>query len=209
MRGWMTMLGRLRSKAVDPICAAATASFGYVFIHPFEDGNGRIHRFLIHHVLAKAGFTPREVLLPVSAVIVRDRRSYDRVLATYSTLIEPFIDWTFDSQGRLLVSNSTVDLYRYWDATAFTEYLFAQVTEAIRHDLREEIDFLNLFDEAVRRTIAIVDMPDRRASLIARLIIQNKGTLAKGKRTLFSELSDAEIAAIETAVRSSNSQGPA
>ena len=209
MRGWMTMLGRLRAKTVDPICAAAAASFGYVFIHPFEDGNGRIHRFLIHHVLAKAGFTPREVLLPVSAVIVRDRRSYDRVLATYSKLIEPFIHWTFDSEGRLLVSNSTVDLYRYWDATAFTEYLFAQVTVAIRHDLREEIDFLNLFDEAVRRTTAIVDMPDRRASLLARLIIQNKGTLAMGKRTLFSELSDAEIAAIETAVRSSNSQGAA
>lgn len=45
--------------------------------------------------------------------------------------------------------------------------------------------------------------------LYRTLVIQDKGTLAMGKRTLFSELSDAEIAAIETAVRSSNSQGAA
>lgn len=206
MRGWMTMVGRIRSKTVDPVCAAAAASFGYVFIHPFEDGNGRIHRFLIHHILARAGFTPREVLLPVSAAIVRDRRTYDRVLASYSALILPFIRWAFDSDGRLQVSNATAGLYRYWDATAFAEYLFGQVAEAIRHDLREEIDFLNMFDEAVRKTVAIVDIPDRRASLLARLIIQNKGTLAKGKRALFSELTDEEIGAIERAVDSSRAQ---
>ena len=208
MRGWMATVRRLRSKTVDPVCAAAAASFGFVFAHPFEDGNGRIHRFLIHHMLAKAGFTPREVLLPVSAVIVRNRRTYDRVLASYSTLIDPFIRRSFDSEGSLQVLNSTVDLYRYWDATAFAEYLFAQVAEAIRHDLREEIDFLNLFDEAVRKTVAIVDMPDRKASLLARLIIQNKGTLAHGKRALFSEVSDAEIAAIEEAVGASMNQAP-
>jgi Fic family protein len=201
MRGWMAMIGRLRSKSVDPVCAAAAASFGFVFIHPFEDGNGRIHRFLIHHVLARAGFTPREVLLPVSAVIVRDRRAYDRVLGGYSRLIEPFLHWAFDFDGRMRVSNATADLYRYWDATPFAEYLFARVAESIRRDLRDEIDFLTLFDEAVRRTNAIVDMPDQRASLLARLIYQNQGTLAKGKRGLFAELSDAELAAIEEAVR--------
>ena len=108
----------------------------------------------------------------------------------------------------LQVSNATVELYRYWDATAFAEYLFAQVAEAIRHDLREEIDFLSLFDEAVRKTVAIVDMPDRRASLLARLIIQNKGTLAKGKRGLFPELTDAELGAIENAVGASMTRDP-
>lgn len=29
---------------------AATIAFGFVFIHPLSDGNGRIHRYLIHHV---------------------------------------------------------------------------------------------------------------------------------------------------------------
>ncbi len=29
-----------------------------------EDGNGRIHRFLIHNILARRGFTPKGVMHP-------------------------------------------------------------------------------------------------------------------------------------------------
>src|SRR6266446_6499745 len=36
---------------LDPVIAAAVLAFGLVYIHPFVDGNGRIHRYLIHHVL--------------------------------------------------------------------------------------------------------------------------------------------------------------
>src|SRR5690606_37839518 len=32
---------------MDPVAAAAALSFGFVYIHPFEDGNGRLHRWLI------------------------------------------------------------------------------------------------------------------------------------------------------------------
>jgi Fic family protein len=42
---------------IHPVVAAAMIAFGFVFIHPFEDGNGRIHRYLIHHLLAKKAFT--------------------------------------------------------------------------------------------------------------------------------------------------------
>jgi len=46
----------------------------------------------------------------------------------------------------------------------------------------------------------IVDMPDKRASLLARLIMQNKGKLAESKRDLFSEITDDELARMEQAV---------
>lgn len=36
---------------VDPLVAAACVSFGFVLIHPFMDGNGRLSRFLFHHQL--------------------------------------------------------------------------------------------------------------------------------------------------------------
>jgi hypothetical protein len=49
----------------------------------------------------------------------------------------------------------------------------------------------------------IVDMPDRRASLLVRPILQNDGTLARSRRSHFSELTEKEIAAIERAVRTS------
>lgn len=34
-------------------------AFGFIYIHPFEDGIGRLHRYLIHHVLARRGMPPR------------------------------------------------------------------------------------------------------------------------------------------------------
>ena len=200
MQGWIQGVERLRAPSLDAVCAAAAASFGFVFIHPFEDGNGRIHRFLIHHMLARAGFTPSGLLFPVSAVMLRDRRAYDQVLHSYSSSIMPFINYSLD--GRMTVHNETAHLYRFWDATLFAEYLYSCVEQAIRYDLREEIGFLRVFDEAVQRTMNIVDMPDRRASLLVRLILQNKGTLAKGRRKEFSELTDKEISAIESAVQS-------
>jgi len=48
----------------------------------------------------------------------------------------------------------------------------------------------------------IVDMPDRRASLLVRLIMQNKGGLAKNKRDMFSEITDEELARIEKSIAS-------
>jgi hypothetical protein len=43
-------------------------------------------------------------------------------------------------------------------------------------------------------------MPDKRASLLVRLIMQNKGRLAKNKRDMFSEVTDEELARIESAI---------
>lgn len=204
MEAWMQVTENLHRPEIDPVCAAAAASFGFVFIHPFEDGNGRIHRFLIHHILSRADYTPGGLLFPVSAVMLRDRRSYDGVLNGFSSRIMPFIRYSFDDKSRMTVHNDTADLYRYWDATLVAEYLYSCVAQAIRHDLREEIGFLSVFDEAIARTTEIVDMPDRRASLLVRLILQNKGTLASGRRNQFAELTDDEITAIEKAVRTAS-----
>lgn len=67
-----------------PILTAAVLAFGFVFIHPYDDGNGRLHRYLFHHVLARAGFYPPGVVFPISAVIVRKIEAYNRVLRAYS-----------------------------------------------------------------------------------------------------------------------------
>ena len=112
-----------------------------------------------------------------------------------------------DAPG-LVVNNQTAHLYRFWDATKFAEYLYDCVAETIRTDLREEIGFLKVFDAAIRATMDIVDMPDRRASLLVRLILQNNGRLSQTKRATFSELRDEEISAIEEAVASLSQDGP-
>lgn len=204
MNGWMRMMENLRDSKVDPVCAAAAASFGFVFIHPFEDGNGRIHRFLIHQELASSGFTPHQVLFPVSAVMMRDRKRYDEVLEGFSQSVSPYIDYEMHPDGPMVVNNQTAHLYKFWDATTFAEYLYDCVAETIRTDLREEIGFLKIFDAAIRATMDIVDMPDRRAALLVRLILQNNGQLSQTKRATFPELKDEEISAIEQAVASFN-----
>ncbi|MDH3465586.1 MAG: Fic family protein [Gammaproteobacteria bacterium] len=37
----------MRDDALDPILQAAATAFGFIYIHPFQDGNGRLHRCLI------------------------------------------------------------------------------------------------------------------------------------------------------------------
>jgi hypothetical protein len=201
MDAWMEMVNRLKlPDGADPVVAAAVAAFGFVFLHPFDDGNGRIHRFLVHHILSKLGFTPQGILFPVSAAMLRDRLAYDQVLEGFSASIMPFIQYDLDLEHGMTVKNDTAQLYRYFDATAQAEYLYRCIEETIHRDLRDEIGFLAVFDAALRATLNIVDMPNRRAALLVRLILQNKGKLSKGKRTSFAEITDQEVDRIEMAV---------
>jgi hypothetical protein len=86
----------------------------------------------------------------------------------------------FSPPGVLFPISAVTDyLYRYWDATNFAEYLFDVAGETIRSDFRDEIEFLTRFDAAVNSLREIVDMPDRRASLLVRLILQNNGRLSR------------------------------
>jgi Fic family protein len=200
MDGWMRMVARVESEKVDPVCAAVLTGFGFVFIHPFEDGNGRIHRFLIHHSLAKLGYTPQGIIFPVSAAMLRDLAKYDKALNAFSGKITSFIEYRMDDAQRMTVLNETRSVYPYFDATTQAEYLYQCVAETIEKDLREEIGFVEKYDRALDGTKEIVDMPDKRASLLVRLIIQNKGKLAKNKRDLFSEITDEELEKIESAI---------
>ena len=200
MDAWMSLTRRVVEGGVDTVVAAAVSAFSFVFIHPFEDGNGRIHRFLLHHVLAKRGYSPPAVLFPVSAAILRDRRGYDDVLQTFSRPILEFIQWHWTAEREIVVGNETADLYRYYDATVFAEYLYDRVADTVRRDLEEELEFIAVFDRAFEAVREIVDMPDRRASLFVRLCMQNGGRLSAAKRPRFPELDDAEVAAMEAAV---------
>lgn len=201
MNGWITLTRRLSDRAVDPVLAAAVAAFAFVFIHPFADGNGRIHRFLMHHILAKRGYSPDGIIFPVSAAILRDRRSYDEVLAAFSRPLFDFIEWRWTPDQEIIVTNDTGDLYRYFDATLIVEYFHDRVVDTVRRDLKEELGFVAVFDRAFVGVRDIIDMPDRRVSLFVRLCMQNGGRLSLGKRPQFAELTDAEIALLEAAVQ--------
>ena len=61
-----------RSRALRHWCTRRCGRSPRV-LHPFVDGNGRLHRLLFHNVLRRRGLTPDQVILPVSAAIVSER----------------------------------------------------------------------------------------------------------------------------------------
>lgn len=211
MDGLLQCSARLAESDVDPVVQAAMLGFGLVFVHPFDDGNGRLHRYLIHHVLARTGFTPEGMVLPVSAGMLADPRAYDGCLERFSRPLLARLEYDLDPQGAMTVRGETADYYRYFDATAAAEYLYGVVERTIEHDLAGELDFLARFDAAWRDLREIVDLPDRRLELFLRLCLGNHGKLSARKRALFAELTDEELAGMEAVVQASgleDDEGP-
>jgi len=185
----------------DPALIASLLGFGFVFVHPFEDGNGRLHRFLIQKALADIGFNPEGVVLPVSAAILEDLPGYRAALEDFSTSALPFIEWESTPEGNVRVLNDTSYLYRYFDATRQAEYLIDRLERTVRFSLPAELDYLERFDEAKRRLAERIDLPDRLASLLIQFCTQNGGRLSQRKREeYFPGLTDDEVAELEEAI---------
>ena len=187
----------------DPALSAALLSFGFVFVHPFEDGNGRLHRFLLQKALADARFNPEGVVLPVSAAILEDLPGYRVALEDYSTNTLPYIDWEPTTDGNIRVLNDTAYLYRYFDATRQAEYLVDRLERTVRFSLPAELDYLARFDDAKRKLATKIDLPDRLSSLFIQFCTQNEGRLSSRKREqFFPELTDEEVEKLEAVVAS-------
>ncbi len=193
---------RERSLDLDPVVAAAAAAFGFVYIHPFADGNGRLHRYLIHHVLAERGFTPPGLVFPVSAAILRHIDAYREVLGTHSRPILPLIDWEATEQNNVRVLNETADFYRFFDATPHAEFLYRCVQETIEKDLPHETALLQAHDRFAARVQELADMPNPTLDLLFRFLRQNGGVLSQRARTReFAKLTDAEVAEVHAIYR--------
>ena len=193
---------RESAQHLDPVVAASILAFGFVYIHPFDDGNGRLHRYLIHHVLAQRGFNPPGLAFPVSAAI-RDRiDDYRAALEGYSRRLLPLVQWEPTEHGNVRVLNDTGDFYRYFDATPQTEFLYGSVQRTIELDLPQEAEFLRRYDAFRNDLNLIVDMPDRLSDLLFRILHQNAGTLSRRRRGReFAALADDEVARIEAIYR--------
>jgi hypothetical protein len=183
---------------LDAVIAAAVLAFGFVYIHPFEDGNGRVHRYLMHHVLARRGFNPPGVHFPVSAAILDKIGEYRQVLESYSGRLLPLVKWDPTEKGNVNVRNDTGDFYRFFDATPHAEFLYACVRKTIDDDLPNEAMFLKSFDQFRAGVENMLDMPERMLNNLFGFLRNNDGRLSKRAReNEFSELTQDEVARIE------------
>lgn len=188
------------ARETDPVVAAAVLAFGFIYIHPFQDGNGRVHRYLIHHRLAESGFNPPGVVFPVSAAILRNIEGYRAALESYSKRLLPLVEWRPTERGNVQVLNDTADFYRFFDATPHAEFLYDCVEQTIEIDLPQETRFLTAHDSFRVAVQQLVDMPDRTLDLLFHFLRQGSGRLSKRARAKeFASLRVSEVEKIERA----------
>ncbi len=202
MKGWVDCHRLMIEAKIHPVIIAATISFGFVFIHPFDDGNGRLHRFIIHQILSSLKFTPQGFILPVSSTMLNNIIEYDRCLELFSNPLNALIKYSLDQNGAMTVHGPTDLYYRFPRMTRMAEYLFGCVEKTIETDFKYELDYLVRYEDTKDTIRNVIDMPDRKIDLFIRMVSDNMGKLSKNKRNEFYELNDSEIAILETIVRS-------
>lgn len=216
-----------QTAGASPLVRAALLSFGFVYIHPMSDGNGRISRFLINDVLRRDGAIPEPFILPVSATItssVINRRGYDHVLELFSQpLMRKYAEaWRFGAEQvaedgvhfnlRFDAYRDALPAWRYPDMTDHVEYLFDVVRVAIEQEMRKEAGYLRSLRLARERVKQVIEGPDGDIDRIIRSVRDNGGKisnkLVKEIPALADENLAAEVAAaIQTAFQLPQGEG--
>lgn len=186
-----------------PEIRAAILPFSFVFIHPFEDGNGRLHRFLIHDILVHDGTVPSGLIIPVSAHMLNNIKNYDGILEKYSKPLMQRVRYAKNENGEITITNpdEVEGYFRYPDLTEHCIYLLETIHATLTEDMPHELTFLQRYDEVKRALQQIVDMPDREINLMLIFLHQNKGVFPKRRRERFDKLTDEEIERMQRAYR--------
>lgn len=182
---------------------AAMIAFGFVFVHPFEDGNGRLHRFLIHDILVQDGLVPQGQIIPVSGRMLNHLHEYDQILERYSRPLMRRIRYEKKENGEIMVMNAreVEGYFRYPDLTDQCVYLMRTIHATLEEDMPEELLFIQRYDEVKRELQKIVDMPDKMIGMMITFLHQNKGVFPKRRRAYFEKLTEKEIIRMQEAYR--------
>jgi hypothetical protein len=185
---------------LDPIVAASVVSFGFVYLHPFMDGNGRLSRFLYHQTLCQSGALDDGLVLPVSVAMKKNETDYLRVLQTWSRPARSRwrIHWIDAGQYEFAFTGHP-SMYRYWDATAHVEFGFRMAEQALEVELRQETRFLQQYDTISKEVNARYDVRGSDLSTLIVSCMDNKGVISRRRRDQFAErVPEAVFALIES-----------
>jgi hypothetical protein len=184
----LTALAATAPKVVDPIVAASVIAFGFVFIHPFMDGNGRLSRFLFHHALCQSGQLEKGLLLPVSIAMKRHEADYLTTLQQYSRQVRERWGVRWIDEGQYdFTFQGTPAIYRYWDATPSVEFGYRMAEQALEIELRQETEFIARYDRIARAINAAFDVRGSELAALIRCCLDNGGVLSKKRRKQFAD----------------------
>lgn len=199
-----------RTTTNSSLVRAAVLSFGFVYLHPMSDGNGRISRFLINDTLRRDRAIPAPFILPVSATITSSvvrRRNYDEVLELFSRpLLRKYAgSWRFGPEQVAddgLRYNLQFDAYQdalpawsYPDLTDHVEYLAQVLKDTLEHEMRDEAVFLRSLRAAREGIKRVLEGPDQDIDRMIRSIRENRGQVSNKLRGEFPLLKDEDVAA--------------
>lgn len=192
LEGLQVFLDRTRGQS--PLMRSAVAAFGFVYIHPLADGNGRVHRFLINDVLRRDGVVQDPMILPVSSLIISDtaeRRAYERILDVVSqplmrVLADSYrfvptpIEYPDGISSNFVLEGAEVarPVWRYLDLSQHVVYMADLVQRTIRQDMLEESRYLRSHAQARAAIKDIVEMPDVQIDRVIRSVEANQGRLS-------------------------------
>lgn len=154
MKNFINASRVMRGQDMCPIAASAALAYGFVYIHPFADGNGRLHRYLVHHAINRRNFVPEGLVLPISTVMKNDTMGYSKSLNAFTERAMPHIRYTNNEYGNVDVLNDTRDLFSYFDATEQAEFMYSCVRKTINENLPEQIRSLELYDKMEKDIIS-------------------------------------------------------
>jgi len=199
-----------RTAGLSSVARAALVSFGFVYLHPMVDGNGRISRFLINAVLRRDGAVPAPYILPISACLQRaDLRplSYDGALELFSRpLMQHYQNnWSFGpaQHGEDGVTynlafdryDDAIHAWRYPDLTRHVVFLADALDMTIEREMRAEAQYLQRHGAARARLKNIIEGPDPALDRIIRSVRESRGTISGKLRAEYPILERQEISA--------------
>lgn len=186
MNGLMRM-ANAREGNVPPLVKAALVSFGFVFVHPFMDGNGRLSRLLAHHSLSFHGALPtvngNPAILPLSVAMKRNEKDYLAALDAFSKPARQLWDVTYIADNEFVFDfKSSPMVYAHWHADAAAAFVTSCAELALEQSLIDETFFIHAYDLAYEQIDREFDLPDRTINLLLQWIRQNNGRMPERRR---------------------------
>lgn len=190
----------MRTQGASSLLRAAIASFGFVYIHPMSDGNGRISRFLVNDVLRRDGAVPAPFILPISATITdntRERAGYDRALEVLSKALLLRYQEHYRFGAQELYSDGiksdfifekyddALPVWRYPDLTQQTAYLGNVIRMTIEEEMSKEASMLRDIERARLAVKDFLEGPNSDIDQIVRSIKENGWMLSNKLKKAF------------------------
>lgn len=197
------------TRGAEPLARAGVIAFGFVYIHPMRDGNGRIHRFLINDTLIRDRAVPDGVILPVSATITSSldfRAGYDRTLDVFSKRLMRRYASSYRFGELITYPDGTLSnfsfsdyddarfAWRYPDLTEQVLYTARVIAHTVQTEMADEARVLVIFQRAQQRLKEVIEMPDQDASRIIRSLKENGWQVSGKLKKAFPQLEDGEKA---------------